>query len=386
MDKKEELKGLLREINQEVLDTVKASADKVEEQIAKMKEESAEMKAKLEAIENMPARKVSLPVPGKEATVDFMYKGYDLRRQGKVLEIADENVKNAIAKTFIDLIHSKAPMAGGSGATGGYLVPEEYADAVFAFARLSSVALQDADVISTNTDSFNLPKEDTGITVAWKNEAVALDASDPTFDNINLTPAKLGAYSTASNELLADTAYDIVSRLTEQYGEAIGQELDKQTFQGTEFTGILGASGINYVSGTGALSGMDFTVPSNAIAQLPSNKIVGAKFYMHRTFLHIFRSLLDKDDRPILDVRDGGFNIYGYPVQLVEQMPTDTTATSVIALFGNLKYYVIARRLGMMALESDPYGKFLEYQTRFRSVTRWDGKPKATSGFCELRV
>ena len=180
MDKKEELKQLLKEVNQDVLDVVKDQNLKLDEQIAKMKEESTEMRTKIDAIENAPAKKVALEIPGKPGkTVDFMYKGYDLRRQGVTLDIADESIKNEIAKGIINLIHRKAAMAEGTDAYGGYLVPEEYADAVFAFARLTSVALQDCDVIQTSTDSFNIPGELTGITVSWKTEATAVAASDP---------------------------------------------------------------------------------------------------------------------------------------------------------------------------------------------------------------
>jgi HK97 family phage major capsid protein len=388
MDKKDELKGLLKEANQDVLDAVREQKESNDEKFAKMQEENAELKARIEAFENRPANKVALEVPGKEdKKVDMIYKGYDLKRQGAILEIADEEVKNNIAKMFIDMIHGKAAMNETTDGQGGYLVPEEYADQVFAFARLSSVALQDADIYETSTDSFHIPAENAGITVSWKAEATALAASDPTFENVNLTPKKLGAYSTASNELLMDSKYDIVSRLTQQYGEAIGQEIDNQVFNGSEFTALIGASGINTADtgGTGP-SDIDFALASNAIAQIPSNKLMGAKFYMHRTFLHYFRSKADTAGMPILDVRDGGFNIYGYPVRLVEAMPTDTTGSACVAVFGNLRYYAIARRLGMMSLDVDPYGKFLEYQTRFRSVTRWHGAPVGASGFCQLTI
>ena len=387
MDKKEELKGLLLEANQGILDAVKAQGEKVDETIAKMKEESAEMKAKIEAIEKAPAQKVALEVPGKPGSKVEVYKGYDLSKQGVKLTLVDEDVKNEIAKMFINLIQGKAAMNETTASQGGNFVPEEYADAVFAFARLTSVALQDADVISTSTDSFNIPYEDAGITVSWKDEAIALAASDPTFGNINLTPAKLGAYSTASNELLMDSKYDIVSRLTQQFGESIGQEIDNQTFNGTEFTALIGAAGINTVDSGGSGPGsITFAMASAAVAALPSNKILGAKFYMHRTFLHYWRAKTDDNKMPIINVEDGGFTLYGYPVRLVEAMPTDSTGSSCIAIFGNLNYYAVARRLGIMGLDVDPYGKFLEYQTRFRSVTRWDGAPKAGSAFVQLTI
>ena len=388
MDKKDELKGLLLEANQGVMDAIKDQSEATDEKFAKMTEDNADLKARIEAFEARPAKKVALDVPGKEdKKVNVLYKGYDLKRQGAVLEIEDQEVKDNIAKMFIDMIHGKAAMNETTDGEGGYLVPEEYADSVFAFARLSSVALQDADVIQTSTDSFNIPAENAGITVSWKTEATAVAASDPTFANVNLTPVKLGAYSTASNELLMDSKYDIVSRLTQQYGESIGQELDNQVFNGTEFTALIGAAGINTVDagGTGP-SDITFALASNAIAQIPSNKIMGAKFYMHRTFLHYFRAKTDNDAMPILDVRDGGFTLYGYPIQLVEAMPTDSTGGACIAVFGNLKYYAIARRLGVMQLDVDPYGKFLEYQTRFRSVTRWDGAPTGASGFCQMTI
>lgn len=390
MDKKDELKGLLIEANQGIITAIKEQKEETDEKVAKMLEENKELKAKVEAIEKAPAKTISLDIPGKtDEKIDVLFKGYDISKQGLILDIKDESIKNKIAKMMIELITTKAAMNETTTTQGGYLVPEEYADAIFAFSRLSSVALQHADVISTSTDSFHIPAEDSGITVSWKTEGTALAASDPTFRDINLTPKKLGAYSTASNELLADSKYDIVSRLTQQYGESIGQEIDNQTFNGTEFTGLIDAPAINIVEIDGTANttaNIDFTLPSNAIAAIPSNKIMGAKFWMHRSFLHYFRSAKDDQNRPILDVRDGGFFIYGYPVVLVESMPTTAAEGSVVGLFGNLKYYAIARRLGAMQLEIDPYGKFLEYQTRFRSVTRWAGAPTGASGFAQMEI
>jgi len=395
-ENQEKLRNMFLEMFPQLASDSKDEKSIADEAVTKLLEENTELKNRMEALEKMKGRDVSLIIPGTDKQITALYKGYDLRTQGVELGIKDNNKKEAIAKFFIDFLEkfrtngmAKAAMNETTAAQGGNLVFPEYVNELLGFARLQSVALQEARVIDVSTDSIHIPTEDASVSVTWKSEATALAASDPTVSELNLTPKKLGAYSTASNELLEDAAFDVVSWLTGLYAQSIAQEIDSQVFNGTEFTALFGASSINEVQTlTNTIAGMDWKLLSNCISQLSTNKLPNAKFYFNRQLFHYVRTMVDGAGNAIWSPASGGdpAKIWEYPYGLVEDMPSDSTAGAYIGVFGDLKNYIIARRKGGITLEVDQFGKFLEYQTRFRVVTRWHGAPWNGAAFCQMVV
>ena len=143
MDKREELKGLLKEIMDE--DAAKKDLEKKEADYQKLLEENKALKDAEEKRKNSKGKDVKLTTPeGK--SVDFIYKGYDLRRQCQDLTIKDEDTKEKIAKFTIDMIN-KASLNEGN--TGAYAVPDEYEDTLYALARLQSVALNECRIFNS---------------------------------------------------------------------------------------------------------------------------------------------------------------------------------------------------------------------------------------------
>ena len=242
-----------------------------------------------------------------------------------------------------------------------------------------------ATIISMNRDILHIPAELTGVTVKWKGEGTAADESEPTVAELKLDTERLTAYSIVSNELLDDEDYDLVGFLTRQFAEAIGQELDNQLFNGsTPFSGLLGASGAGYSvvmgSGSTSMSMVNWASVHKMKKNVSSRRRTGAKFYMHREAMYYCEALEDSQKRPLLldSYRDGTIRILGYVAEEVEKCPAEAEVSSGSAfiLFGNLKHAIIGRRKGDLTLAVDPYGKFLESQTRFKIDTRWAlGKP-----------
>lgn len=387
------LKGMISEmIDGKTKDEAVEEAALQNEKIVKALEENTDLKARLEALEKMPAKKVDLSVPGKDgARVDFMYKGFDLRKQGARLQIPEER-RERHAKFLIDCI--KATNIEGNGARGGYLVPDEYADDVLAFARLSSVTLQDANVVDMGTDVLRVPAELANVAVTWTAEEADIGASNPTFSEVVLTAQRLGSYSIVSNELLADEQYDFVSMLTSQFAEAIALEIDSQVFNGGTFTGALSGCTTNTVTCASTATSPNRSIQithdelSQAIAKLTDNKLAGARFYIHQNALHYIRVEQDTAGNPIFAMPGGGVpgTIYEYPYRVSSQLPGAPAAASGFVLFGNLKNYMIGRRRGNMVLEVDPYSLFTTYRSQFRMVTRWDGKPGLCGGLVVIKT
>jgi HK97 family phage major capsid protein len=170
-------------------------------------------------------------------------------------------------------------------------------------------------------------------------------------------------------------------------------EIDAQVFDevSTQFTPLLNAVGINSVETiTDTIAGLsDWRVTSNCMAQLSMNKLAGAKWYTHRTFFHYLRIMKDEAGNGLYDPQMGPGplgSLWGYPVMLPESFATDSTSTAPVVVFGNLQNYIIAERKGAVALDIDPYGRFLNDQTRFRVTVRYHGMPAFASAFCQIKV
>jgi len=400
----DKLREMLKDVIGGEMEKANDIMEQTKEEIAKMKDESAELKAKIEAIENAPAQKVQVAVPGKEDKKVNFYKGYNLKIMGRDLDIknvytVDPHDREDIAKWMIDVIQGKATNIEGDGARGGYLVPDEYGNVVMAHARLESFALRECMVIPMATDTLRIPKEGTNVSVSWTAEEASLGATNPTFGEIVLSAKRLGAVSTVSNELLNDNQYDFVSLLTSQLAEAIGQEIDDSAMNaagGSTFTGALSGATTNTVTcaATGTSPNRHIQITnselSQAIAKLTDNKLRGAKFYVHPQSMHYIRVQEDTAGNPIFAMPGNGVpgTIYEYPYVVSDKVGSATPGASTpFILFGNLKkYYVIGQRRGNMLLEVDPYGLFDTYRTRFRMVTRWDGTPTIESGLVAIKT
>ena len=386
MNGQEKLTELLKEV---VDPKLKDQANEILEQV---KSENNTLAERINALESMPANKVNFKQE-EEPISNIKYKGRKISDLGKKLKISDK-LREPMAKMFIDFIESamkygKAAMNEGTVGEGGYLVFDEYVQELMAFARLQSIALQKARIINVSTDSVHIPTESSSISVAWLNEVASITESEPTVSELNLTPKKLAAYSIASNELLADSAFDIVSWLTDLYAEAIGQEFDNQMFNGSTWTGIVSAAGIGTVETTGnSISDVSIDFLAQVLTSMAPNKAAGSEFYFHRNG---FRYILALEDgagnsvwSPSLTNQAG--SIWGVPVNLPEQFPSAVYGAAVFGLYGNLNHYIIAMRKGNVSLDIDPYGAFLTDQTRFRGIVRAHGAPWNTGAFVQLKV
>lgn len=409
--KQEALKELVLEMGFMTKQDVQVEVDKQTEEIEKAKEENTDLKAKIEAFENRPAKEVNVTVPGQEKTVEVMYKKRYLPNMSKSLISLKPERREAVAKMFIDfcgdyLKHNKAKLnivektdlTEGTAATVGNMVFPEYIAELMAFAREKSVALQECRIIDVSTNNVYIPTEKASVAVVWEGETNALAATNPEVAQLQLTPAKLAAYVVASNELLDDSAFDITSWLTELFAESIAQELDSQIWSGADsatspFIGIIDAAGTTKVStDTTAVTSIDIDYLAEVISNLPSTKSAGAKFYFHRSNFRYVRTLEDSGGKSVYTPAMGGAPgaIWEYPYTLSEQMSSTHAPSDCIGVFGNLKNYIIARRSGSIVLEADPYGLFTTDMVRFRVKVRYDGKPwnavANSNGFVQMNL
>jgi len=384
--------------------------------VAGIKEKVEQLEKELAAYKE--AAKKGFPIPSPEAGgkgADELQEivGYDLAKQGRRLmdkfyhpsHVIDEETRKELARYFTLVVkagvfqdpaaRAKFSEVYGKTAIGDpgneFPVPEVVEDEIIAFAREKSVVLQYASVRDMTSDKQSVPAEVESATAGWGSTTIE---SEPTVAEVELQAEELSAYSAVRNSTLQDARTDIVSWLTEALAEAAGLALDDEAFNGdgsNVCTGLLLGAGHTVQMETGKTNFSDLTADhlSEMIAKLDGVRKQGARFYMHGQVLHYVRTLKDSDGRPIFlntigDPVSG--NIYGYPYTEVIKMPSESAANTPFIIFGNLKYFVVGRRLGTTTLQVDPYGLWTSNKTRFKLYQRWGMKIALPKAFVRLKT
>ncbi len=434
MEKIEELKGLVTELCKgqiaKSLEEQKAKDYAWQTEFAKKSQtEQNELKSRVEAIEKLPLQKQKMGIPGTSEKGEIVY-GFKANRQfadimtgqrlveakGLVVNpevfpvVADAEKRSEFAKHLLMIIsaamgNNKAradydnwlaktsDMVEGTGNVGGFLVPTQYETEILMFSRLKSFALNECRIWPMASEVMLVPREDQRVSVAWKSEGEAAAQTNPVFGQVQLIARKLTSYAQVTNELLQDSFVDIVSYLTELFAWATGQELDNQVLNGTgnPVSGIFVASGVHSVvmpsgsSGFSDISADDFVKMMDTIDQQAEDN---CKFYFHKNTLNLIRQLKDKFGQYLFGPLSGPVpnDLWSYPYVRTPKAPalSDSTASKAFAVFGNMRYFILGRRMQGITLDVDPWGKFLENETRFRILHRWGLAVGKADAFCKL--
>jgi len=408
----DELKKAIEEglgsIKTEVKTLVETESKKIADEVKGISERVAK-------IENLPITKLGFNIN----TIPSVYKGYKIKDQcveirnlamkdaGRFKIFSNEEKTDEFVKFFIDTIkalkgdlqaradlkdfYRKAAMQEDTASEGGYLVPDEFQMDLIQLARNKSFALDLCSVVNMSRDTLKLPKEAALVSVAWTAEESGITESEPTVGEVSLSAKRLDGYAKVSNELLADSAVDIVGMLTEQFAYATGLELDNQVLNGTgsPVSGVLtAAADYSVVLGTGEVNFSSISADdlSEMISKIDEGYQANLTFIFNKLIMHYIRILKDTTNNYIYAKPGNGVpgTIWEQPYRQSSKGPSSTGANTAFVALGNFKYFYIGRRLGAMALDIDPYGLFTNYQTRFRMVTRWGLSIAQATAFCRL--
>lgn len=237
----------------------------------------------------------------------------------------------------------------GTDSQGGYLVPKEFTAEILRLVEDVGVFRANARVLPMSKRLRDVPVLSTGVSAVIVGENTQITESDAAFGNAQLIAKKLGAITAMSNELLDDSSVPLVQYLAEIFAEAIATLEDTQGFNGSgsgsNFTGALIASGVNTVNMASTKTDFEDVTYDNLVdvmSAVKSQALANAKWYMHRTIWAYILKLKDSQGMPIatnIVVQGNQGTLLGYPVRLVEQMPTsaDTAVSTSFILFGDLK-------------------------------------------------
>ena len=126
----------------------------------------------------------------------------------------------------------------GVGADGGYLVPEEYVERIYANVFADDAIISMTDQVTTAKNSVTFVSDETtpwgssGIQVYWTEEAGAITQSKPQLKYNTMRLHKVAALVPATEELLDDGAL-VDSFIANKVGEQLSYNIDDTLISGT---------------------------------------------------------------------------------------------------------------------------------------------------------
>lgn len=282
-------------------------------------------------------------------------------------------------------------LSEGTGADGGYLVPEQY------MPEIQRVQLEEtvvrgsgARVLTMGSNIMKIPALNMasnaagsifgGVSASWAGEASTATPSAPKFKQITLEAKKLIGYVESSDELDNDSIVAMGGLLQDLFTQTIAFEEDQAFLTGNGINkplGIVNAPATVAVSRTTASK----VGTVDLVAML-------ARFYrrggtpvwvINQTVLPEIYKLKDENSNYILLPASNGSiaqalptSIYGIPVIVSEKLPKLGTKGDV--MLADMRYYLIGDRQRITVDESI-HVKFQSDEKSWRFVTRVDGQP-----------
>lgn len=139
--------------------------------------------------------------------------------------------------------------------------PEAYGKLIDTVIAAKSIAFQAGTVIQIANETIRFPKWTADPSVAWYAENTQISLTDPSNDELIVTPKKVAGLTQISNEAAADTNPAVANQVGQALGRSIAKKIDAAFFGNTVSngpSGLLSLSGINVVdTGTVTLTSLD---------------------------------------------------------------------------------------------------------------------------------
>lgn len=279
----------------------------------------------------------------------------------------------------------------GTAASGGYLVPEEFANMIVEDRRDATIMRQLATVIPVSSDTFHLPTLASRPKTFWRSEAAVKNTSTAQFGEIVLTPYSLASIVPLSNELVADaslgTGGSIVSMIAGLMGTALAEEEDKAFWTGNgsgKPTGIDNYSFTTLTASNTDVSRADTLI--QALYKLPQGYRGNAVVVANKNTWAKIATLKDSQNQYLLT----GLANSPSPVLRGRPIYEQNDIGDGKVFIGDFRDYYIADRQGVtvdVSTEATVSGTsaFENNLTYVRVESRVDGELALTNGIVEVQ-
>lgn len=292
----------------------------------------------------------------------------EFRRALKTVVLTPDQIK-AMAIQGIDVRSVKAEFSEVVDTLGGWLVPEDVRTDMIERLPEATVIRPLADVTTTSSDVMTRIKVTggsnrypNGVRVTWVGDRPAKDEVDTgaTFGVVQTPIHIVKATVPVPLALLEDTTYPLVDKINTWVSDAYALDEDDQFLIGLGAATPLGLlpgqtnfNGFTEAKDGGVTFGPDTLIDlTHAVARQYRKNCV---FIMNDSTAKAARKFKDKNDNYIWETsyKAGEPDVcLGYPVLIHNGMP-DVGVNSYFALFGDMKGYQIADRIGMSVTRDD---------------------------------
>lgn len=275
---------------------------------------------------------------------------------------------------------------------GGYMVSDQVAQEVIDLLR-PNLALNQVPGVQflfpQRIGSLNIPRLGASATAYWVAENSDITESEPSFEQITLTPHKLAALISVSNELLADANPAVEEIIRRDLSQTLAAAADLGYLRGTgtdnQPLGIRNQDGIQTIAVGGAL---EYDAIVDAVTKVQEQNANPTAFICHPRVKGVLLKLKDGNGRPIfisdMSARPRDF-LFGLPVIYTSQIPTNLGAggneTEIYCVDGSAIIIAIWQALSLAASDTAAIwdatngrtiSAFQRDQTLVRAVMRVD--------------
>ena len=351
-----------------------ATYDKMEQDVMNLGKEIERLERQA-AIDAELSKATSTPLTGKPGA-----------KMGKDEVEKTGRASDEYKGSFWNAMRVKAPMPSvlnalqeGTDSEGGYLAPDEFERTLVEALEEENVFRTLAHVIKTSSGDRKIPVVASKGTASWVDEEGAYTESDDAFSQVSIGAYKLGTMIKVSEELLADSVFDLEAYISKEFARRIGAREEESFFNGDgkgKPLGILAAAGGAEVGVTAASATAitaDEVIDLFYSLKAPYRK--NAVWLLNDATVKQIRKLKDTTGQYLWQpslVAGTPDTILGRPVKTSAFMPTAAAGAKTIA-FGDFKYYWIADRQGRTFKKlSELYAA--NGQVGFMGTQRVDGK------------
>lgn len=297
-------------------------------------------------------------------------------------------------KAFADYLRSgevdRKALTVANDAPGYVLAPEETSGEFIRNLVEFSPVRGIADVRSTGSHTIILPKRLTVTNAKWKGEAVASEASEPTFDQMEFSVKEMTTHVDVGNWLLEDASHDVEAEIRLALAEDFGAKEGLAFVKGSaalEPKGFMAEAGIGE-----ALNGHAANLSADALIKLmyslPGVYRNRGTWAMNGTTLAVIRTLKDGQGNYLWQPSYQAGQpetILGRPVVELIDMP-DIAANALPIIFGDFKAgYRIYDRIELQ-VRPNPYLLATEGMIRFHARRRVGAGVVRTDVFRKLKM
>jgi len=306
-----------------------------------------ERQERLDAMEREMAEPVARPITAKPES------GRVDGKRGRASDIYRKAFWNQLRVKDNIPLELRNALQEGTDSEGGYLVPDEFEHTLVQALNEENVIRNHAHVITTSNGLHKIPIVASHGSASWLEEEGAYQESDDTFGQVNLDAHKLGTLIKVSEELLADSAFDLEGYITSEFTRRIGDKEEDAFLNGDgshKPTGILNETGgaevgITTASAT-AITADELT---DLFYSLKAPYRKNAIWVLNDSTLKAIRKLKTSTGEYLWQpgIKDGEVStIFGRPYFTSAFAPEIAAGNKTIA-FGDFSHYWIGDRQGI---------------------------------------